>query len=63
MIQLVLQSKTVLSASCAVFNYQHLKLLELAFGLVVERDFKINKKKKKLTSVAGNQTLILETIL
>lgn len=59
MIKLVPQSKTVLSASCAVFNYQPIKLLELAFGLLVERYL----KKKKLISVVGNQMLVLETFI
>lgn len=41
-------------------DYQPIKLLGLLFGLLAERDF--FKIKTKLTSVAGNVMLLLETL-
>lgn len=42
-------------------DYRPIKLLGLVFGLLAERDFL--KMKTKLTSVAGNEMLLLETVL
>lgn len=42
-------------------DYQPIKLLGLVLGLLAERSFL--KIKTKLTSVAGNEMLLLETLL
>lgn len=54
------QSNCAHSHLGAGVGYRPIKLLELAFGLLAERDF--FKIKTKLTS-AGSETLLLETVL
>lgn len=55
------QSNCAHSHLGAGVGYRPIKLLELAFGLLAERDF--FKIKTKLTSVAGSEMLLLETVL
>lgn len=55
------QSNCAHSHLGAGIDYQPIKLLGLVFDLLAERDFL--KIKTKLTSVAGNEMLLLETVL
>lgn len=55
------QSNCAHSHLGAGIDYQPIKLLGLMFDLLAERDF--FKIKTKLTSVAGNEMLLLEAVL
>lgn len=46
----------------AGIDYRPIKLLGLVFGMLAERYF-FKKIETKLTSVAGNEMLLLETVL